>query len=61
VAVDAACKALRHGDSAAAAVVGVNLLMGFPTFISFSAAGTLSRKGRCATFSVYGLQPNIPR
>ena len=51
VATDAACKAMYAHDCEVAVAVGVNLLFNFEVFISFRAAGMLSRKGRCATFS----------
>ena len=50
-ATDAACKAMYAHDCEVALAVGVNLLFNFEVFISFRAAGMLSRKGRCATFS----------
>ena len=51
VATDAACKAMYAHDCEVAVAVGVNLPFNFEVFISFCAAGMLSRKGRCATFS----------
>ena len=51
VAMDAACKAMYAHDREVAVAVGVNLLFNFQVFISFRAAGMISRKGRCATFS----------
>ena len=51
VATDAACKAMYAHDCEVAVAVGVNLLVNFEVFISFRAAGMLSWKGRCATFS----------
>ena len=51
VATDAACKAMYAHDCEVAVAVGVNLFFNFEVFISCCAAGMLSRKGRCATFS----------
>ena len=51
VAVDAACKALYANDCEQAVVLGINLLLSMDTYLTFCAAGMLSRKGRCATFS----------
>eukprot|EP00667_Euglena_gracilis_P014264 EG_transcript_14760 len=51
VAADTACKALLSGDCEAAAVVGVNLMVDLEHQLRRAAAGMLSRKGRCATFS----------
>eukprot|EP00961_Rhodomonas_salina_P231367 3125196-Rhodomonas_salina.1 len=51
VAMDAACKALHSQDCDVAMVIGVNLNLAMEAFIICSAAGMLSRKGRCATFS----------
>ena len=45
VATDAACKAMYAHDCEVAVAVGVNLLFNFEVFISFCAAGMLSRKG----------------
>ena len=51
VAVDAACKALYANDCEQAVVLEINLLLSMDTYVTFCAAGMLSRKGRCATFS----------
>lgn len=49
VAIEAACKAVDNWDCEAAVVVGVNLDLTMHTFVAFSAAHMLSRRGLCAT------------
>ncbi|MEV4504717.1 SDR family NAD(P)-dependent oxidoreductase [Streptomyces klenkii] len=51
VALDRACRTLLEGTSRVAFAGGVNILTGPDSFVGFSAASMLSRRGRCAAFS----------
>jgi acyl transferase domain-containing protein/NADPH:quinone reductase-like Zn-dependent oxidoreductase/thioesterase domain-containing protein/acyl carrier protein/SAM-dependent methyltransferase len=50
VALHLACQSLRSGECPAALVGGVNALLGFTPFISFSRMSMLSPDGRCKAF-----------
>jgi acyl transferase domain-containing protein/NADPH:quinone reductase-like Zn-dependent oxidoreductase/thioesterase domain-containing protein/acyl carrier protein len=50
VALHLACQSLRNGECPAALVGGVNALLGFTPFISFSRMSMLSPDGRCKAF-----------
>jgi acyl transferase domain-containing protein/NADPH:quinone reductase-like Zn-dependent oxidoreductase/NAD(P)-dependent dehydrogenase (short-subunit alcohol dehydrogenase family)/acyl carrier protein len=50
VALHLGCEAIRTGDTAAALVGGVNLLIAPQGFIGFSRASMLSPRGRCHAF-----------
>lgn len=51
VALHQACQSLRSGDCRTALAGGVNLLLSRRPSDIFAAAGMLSRRGRCASFS----------
>nr|WP_055504505.1 type I polyketide synthase [Nonomuraea pusilla] len=51
LAVERACKALLEGAGRVALAGGVNLLISPRTYVGFSQAAMLSRRGRCAAFS----------
>ncbi|GAA3683916.1 type I polyketide synthase [Lentzea roselyniae] len=51
VALHQACQALRTGESRTALAFGVNVLLNPLSFVAFSQARMLSKRGRCQTFA----------